>query len=72
MVKKIKKGKAKTKKPVKVKGVDISFLTKRQQTAMKKHSVHHTKKHMQEMATAMKKGATFEGSHTKAMKKTGR
>ena len=70
MRKKTKKEKAK--KTVKVKGVDISFLTKRQQTAMKKHSVHHTKKHMQEMATAMKKGATFEGSHTKAMKKTGR
>ena len=34
---------------MKVKGVDVSKLTKSQQKAMKKHSVHHTKKHMQYM-----------------------
>ena len=31
---------------MKVKGVDVSKLTKSQQKAMKKHSVHHTKKHI--------------------------
>ena len=30
---------------MKVKGVDISKLTKSQQNTMKKHSKHHTKKH---------------------------
>ena len=28
----------------KVKGVDVSKLTKRQQASMKKHAKHHTKK----------------------------
>ena len=59
-----------TKRPaVKVKGVNIGFLTKRQQTAMKKHSKHHTGSHIRNMANAMKKGASFSESHRIAMKK---
>jgi len=47
-------------------------LTKRQQTTMKKHSKHHTKKHMDSMTKAMKKGKTFTKAHKLAMKKVGK
>ena len=57
---------------MKVKGVDISSLTKRQQATMKKHSKHHTKKHMDSMTKAMKKGKTFTKAHKLAMKKVGK
>ena len=57
---------------MKVKGVDVSKLTKSQQNAMKKHSKHHTKKHMQYMLNSMKRGATFTQAHERAMKKVGR
>tara|TARA_R100001510_G_C7487908_1_gene97025 strand:- start:119 stop:298 length:180 start_codon:yes stop_codon:yes gene_type:complete len=56
----------------KVKGVNISSLNKRQQGAMKRHAKHHTAKHIRMMVNAMKKGATFGGSHKIAMKKIGR
>ena len=57
---------------MKVKGVDVSGLTKRQQQSMKKHSQHHTKKHMQYMLNSMKRGATFTQAHKRAMKKVGK
>ena len=57
---------------MKVKGVNISSLNKRQQAAMKRHAKHHTVKHIRDMVSAMKKGATFGKSHKIAMKKTGR
>ena len=60
------------KKKVTVKGVNVTNLNKRQQTAMKNHAKHHTKKHIAMMVTAMKKGATFGQSHKKAMKKVGK
>tara|TARA_Y100001937_G_scaffold1510_1_gene1975 strand:- start:4096 stop:4383 length:288 start_codon:yes stop_codon:yes gene_type:complete len=63
--------KAAGKKVVKVKGVDVSDLTKRQQKTLKAHSVHHTKKHMKAMVDDMKKGVTFGASHKKAQKKVG-
>jgi anti-sigma28 factor (negative regulator of flagellin synthesis) len=66
------KAKAAMKKGGKIKGVDVSSLTKKQQTTMKKHSVHHTKKHIKAMTDAMKKGATFMSSHKMAMKKIGK
>ena len=44
---------------MKVKEVDASKLTKRQQTALKKHSKHHTKKHLQYMVNSMKRGTSF-------------
>tara|TARA_R110002020_G_scaffold113877_2_gene262029 strand:- start:3124 stop:3303 length:180 start_codon:yes stop_codon:yes gene_type:complete len=56
----------------KVKGVSVSGLTTRQASAMKKHSKHHTSKHLKSMVTAMKKGKTFTQSHKIAMKKVGR
>ena len=57
---------------VKIKGVDVSSLTKRQQQSMKKHSKHHTKKHMEYMGNSMKGGATFPQAHKRAMKKVGK
>jgi hypothetical protein len=47
-------------------------LTKKQEDALKKHSVHHTPKHMSEMKKAMKAGKTFTQSHKDAMKKVGK
>ncbi len=55
-----------------VKGVSTNGLTSRQVTALKKHSVHHTKKHVAAMVASMKKGATFTQSHKDAMKKVGK
>jgi len=59
------------KKAVKVKGVDVSELTTRQQNTMKKHSEHHTKKHIQEMTRLMEKGTSFTEAHKKAQRKVG-
>jgi len=56
----------------KVKGVDVCALTMRQQKTLKKHSVHHSKKHMQMMVDAMKNGASFSASHKMAQKKVGK
>lgn len=47
-------------------------LTKRQQEALKKHSVHHTSKHMTTMKQEMKKGKTFSQAHSIALKKSGK
>ena len=57
---------------MKVKGVDVSKLTKRQQETMKKHSKHHSKKHMQYMYISMRRGATFTQAHTRAQKAVGK
>ena len=54
-----------------IKGVKVDKLSKRQQTALKKHSKHHTKKHVSSMVKAMNKGVTFTQSHKNAMKKVG-
>jgi hypothetical protein len=66
------KKKSTPKAPAKVKGVDVSSLTTRQRLAMKKHSKHHTAKHLKGMVSAMKKGKTFSQSHKDAMKKVGK
>lgn len=55
-----------------VKGVPTKGLTDRQATTLKKHSVHHTKKHIKAMVDAMKKGATFTASHKMAQIKVGK
>ena len=47
-------------------------LTKRQENTMKKHSVHHTKKHMDSMRSMMLEGKTFGQAHKEAMKKVGK
>ena len=60
------------KAPKSVKGVSMAGLTMRQANAMKKHSVHHTSKHLKMMVTAMKKGKSFGASHKMAQKKVGK
>ena len=47
-------------------------LTKKQQATLRKHSSHHTKKHMSFMRTQMKKGKSFTASHKAAMRKVGK
>ena len=59
-------------KVVKVKGVDVTKLTKSQQNAMKKHSKHHTKKHIQYMTNSIKRGSTFNQAHKNAQQKVGK
>ena len=48
------------------------MLTPRQEKTMKKHSVHHTKKHMATMRKEMLAGKSFSKAHTIAMKKDGK
>ena len=52
--------------------MSMKKLTVKQQATLKKHSVHHTKKHMASMRSAMRKGKTFGAAHKEAMKKVGR
>ena len=47
-------------------------LTKRQEDTMKRHSVHHTKKHMDMMRSLMIKGYSFGQANKKAMRKVGK
>ena len=46
-------------------------LTKRQEATMKRHSKHHTKKHMSYMKRRMLMGDTFTQAHKKAKKAVG-
>ena len=46
-------------------------ITKKQKETLKKHSVHHSKKHLKEMKAAMRKGISFTKAHKTAMKKVG-
>jgi hypothetical protein len=57
---------------MKVKGVDLSALNKRQQTAMKRHGEHHTAKHLRDMLKRMKKGKSFTEAHRASQKAVGR
>jgi|TARA_B100001248_G_scaffold23365_1_gene15413 hypothetical protein len=57
---------------MKVKGVDLSALNKRQQTAMKRHGEHHTAKHLRDMLKRMKKGKSFTEAHKASQKAVGR
>jgi|TARA_Y100000015_G_C2377406_1_gene83249 hypothetical protein len=50
----------------------IKDLKPRQQKTMKAHARHHSLKHMKSMARALKKGATFNSAHTKAMRSVGK
>ena len=67
-----KRGRPKSKTPKTIKGVSMSGLTTRQANAMKKHSKHHTSKHLKSMVGSIKKGKTFTESHKLAMKKVGK
>ena len=57
---------------MKVKGVDLSALNKRQQTAMKRHGEHHTAKHLRDMLKRMKKGKSLTEAHRASQKAVGR
>jgi len=46
-------------------------FTKKQTATLKKHSPHHTKKHMDKMKDVMEKGKTFTQAHKKAQRKVG-
>tara|TARA_R100001460_G_scaffold28596_2_gene57225 strand:- start:242 stop:415 length:174 start_codon:yes stop_codon:yes gene_type:complete len=46
-------------------------LTDRQEATMKRHSEHHSRKHMLAMRQAMLKGSTFGAAHKLAQKKVG-
>ena len=50
----------------------LKQLTQRQKDTLKKHSKHHTAKHMTEMRKMMRAGKTFTQAHRAAMKKVGR
>ena len=47
-------------------------LTQRQKDTLKKHSKHHTKKHMQYMYNSMRRGTSFNKAHVNAQKKVGK
>jgi len=47
-------------------------ITKRQADSLKKHSAHHTKKHISEMKKLMEQGKTFSRSHKIAISKVGK
>ena len=53
---------------MKVKGVDIGKLNRRQQTAMKAHAKHHTAATIRKMVAGIKKGKSFTEVHKKAKK----
>ena len=50
----------------------IKGLKPRQQKTRKNHARHHSLKHMRSMARAMKKGATFQTAHNRAMRSVGK
>tara|TARA_Y100001937_G_scaffold43101_1_gene60912 strand:+ start:169 stop:351 length:183 start_codon:yes stop_codon:yes gene_type:complete len=50
----------------------VKDLTTRQKKTMNRHARHHSLKHMRSMANAMKKGATFNQAHTRAMRSVGK
>ena len=60
------------KKRVKRKPVKKKALKKRQEASMKRHSKHHTAKHMRYMKNLMMKGSTFSAAHKKAQKAVGK
>ena len=47
-------------------------LTDRQKATLKKHSSHHTKKHMDMMKRLMRNGVSFTEAHKKAQKAVGK
>ena len=47
-------------------------LTKKQKDTLKKHSVHHSKKHMAMMNALMNKGKSFKFAHRQALKIAGK
>ena len=60
------------KKSITVKGVSLTWLSARQQQAMKKHGKHHTAKHLRDMKRRMAKGTSFTAAHKQSQKAVGR
>tara|TARA_R100000995_G_scaffold43248_1_gene20220 strand:+ start:1121 stop:1312 length:192 start_codon:yes stop_codon:yes gene_type:complete len=52
--------------------VSYEGLSDRQNAALTKHSVHHSNKHMNMMASLMRDGKTFTEAHNMAMSKVGK
>ena len=50
----------------------MAALTKRQQDTLKKHSKHHSAKHMAMMSKEMRAGKSFTAAHKKAQKAVGK
>lgn len=50
----------------------IKKLTEKQKEKLKKHSVHHSQKHMRSMRMAMMRGATFNQAHKDATANVGK
>jgi hypothetical protein len=50
----------------------MAALTKRQQETLKKHSKHHSSKHMAMMRKEMRAGKSFTEAHKKAQKTVGK
>jgi len=49
----------------------VKSLTERQKNTLKKHSKHHSAKHMTMMRKEMRAGKSFSAAHKKAQKKVG-
>ena len=47
----------------------VKKLTPKQKADLKKHSVHHSKKHMASMRMNMMRGMSFAAAHKKAIQK---
>jgi len=50
----------------------MSSLTDRQKETLKKHSKHHTERHMRMMRKLMKDGKSFTQAHKAAQKEIGK
>ncbi len=50
----------------------MSKLTLSQMKNLKKHSEHHSKKHMDMMKKLMREGTSFKSAHNKAQKQIGK
>lgn len=48
------------------------MIDKKEKKLLKKHSSHHSKKHMDQMIKDMKAGLSFTKAHKKALKKVGK
>ena len=47
-------------------------LTKQQAQALRKHAVHHSKKHIAAMKKGLREGKTFDAVHKEAMRRVGK
>ena len=54
------------------KGELYKMIDKKEKKILKKHSKHHSAKHIKKMKADMKKGDSFKKAHNKAMKKVGK